>query len=84
MQLMPMESIMFPLLTIEELKAFTSPPLRPAVYVYDTKTRGTYLGIYSPRDEQTVRVMYGATCHVIIVSWEQLRDALDFQRPLTA
>ena len=84
MQLMPVESIMLPLWTIEELKALTSPHLRPAVHVYDTQTRLTHMGIYSPRDEQTVRVMYGATCHVIIVSWEQLRDALDFQRPLTA
>ena len=56
---------------------------RPAVLVYDTKTRRTHIAMYSPRDAETARVMYGATCRVIVVSWEQLRDALHLQRPLT-
>ena len=79
-----MESVMIPLWTIDQLKAFSSPHLRPAVHVYERETRRTRIGIYSPRDAETARVMYGATCRIIIVSWEQLRDALHFQRPLTA
>ena len=79
-----MEPIMMPLWTIEELKAFTSPQLRPAVHVYDAETRRTHIGIYIPKDTETVSIMYGAACRIIIVSWEQLRDALHFQRPLTA
>lgn len=79
-----MDPVMMPLWTVEELKAFTSPHLRPAVRVYHTETRRTHIGVYSPRDTETARVMYDAQCRVIIVSWEQLRDALHFQRPLTA
>ena len=79
-----MEPAMIPLWSIEELQAFTSPQLRPAVHVYVRETQRTHIGIYSPRDTETATVMYGAACQCIVVSWAQLRDALHFQRPLTA
>jgi hypothetical protein len=69
--------------TIEELKTI-NPALRPAVRVWNRETNREHIGTYSPHHTGQCQIMYGARCQVILVSWQQLKDALELDRPVIA
>ena len=67
----------------EHLLRLSGSPQAPGVHIYDTATRQEHIGAYIPCLAGGVAIYYGPEDRRIVVSWQQVLDALNLSRPLT-